>query len=92
MTNSAIRGWRASRRSIVIFLDETYAAEARRCGITDAIHMEVDVAPDDIEAETRNVEDLDVSLRACCVARSAHAGQRMRAFPPFASVSSPIRS
>ena len=37
---------------------ETYAVEARRCGITDAIHMEVDVAPDDIEAETRNVEDL----------------------------------
>jgi predicted TIM-barrel fold metal-dependent hydrolase len=37
---------------------ETYALEARRCGITDAIHMEVDVAPGDIEAETRNVEDL----------------------------------
>ena len=37
---------------------ETYDAEARRCGVTDAIHMEVDVAPDDIEAETRNVDDL----------------------------------
>ena len=37
---------------------ETYAAEARRCGITDALHMEVDVAPSDIEAETRNVADL----------------------------------
>ena len=37
---------------------ETYALEARRCGVTDAIHMEVDVAPDDIEAETRNVQDL----------------------------------
>jgi predicted TIM-barrel fold metal-dependent hydrolase len=37
---------------------ELYAAEARRCGVTDAIHMEVDVAPGDIEAETRNVETL----------------------------------
>ena len=37
---------------------ETYALEARRCGVTDAIHMEVDVAADDIEAETRNVQDL----------------------------------
>jgi len=40
------------------FSYETYAAEARRCGVSDAIHMEVDVAPEDIEAETRNVEDL----------------------------------
>lgn len=35
-----------------------YQTEALRCGITDAIHMEVDVAPADIEAETRNVEAL----------------------------------
>ena len=40
------------------FSYETYAAEARRCGVTDAIHMEVDVAQADIEAETRNVEEL----------------------------------
>jgi predicted TIM-barrel fold metal-dependent hydrolase len=40
------------------FSYEAYAVEARRCGITDALHMEVDVAPDDIEVETRNVEDL----------------------------------
>ena len=37
---------------------ESYALEARRCGITDALHMEVDVAPDDIEAETRYVSGL----------------------------------
>ena len=37
---------------------ETYAVEARRCGITDVLHMEVDVAPGDIEAETRNVADI----------------------------------
>src|SRR5208282_5798778 len=40
------------------FPHELYAAEAGRCGVTDAIHMEVDVAPGDIEAETRNVEAL----------------------------------
>ncbi len=40
------------------FSYETYAAEARRCGVTDAIHMEVDVAQGDIESETRNVEEL----------------------------------
>lgn len=37
---------------------EAYAAEARRCGVTDVLHMEVDVAPADIIAETRNVEAL----------------------------------
>jgi len=37
---------------------ETYAAEARRCGVTDALHMEVDVAPGEIEAETLHVETL----------------------------------
>lgn len=33
------------------FLYEDYAQEARRCGITRSLHMEVDVHPDDIEAE-----------------------------------------
>ena len=37
---------------------ERYAEEARRIGIGAALHMEVDVAEPDIEAETRNVEDL----------------------------------
>ena len=37
---------------------ERYAEEARRCGVTGALHMEVDVAEPDIEAETRNVHDL----------------------------------
>ena len=40
------------------FAYETYAVEAQRCGVSDALHMEVDVALDDIEPETRNVEDL----------------------------------
>ena len=34
---------------------ETYAAEARRCCVTDVLHMEVDVAEADIEAETRHI-------------------------------------
>jgi predicted TIM-barrel fold metal-dependent hydrolase len=40
------------------FSVELYQAEARRCGVTDALHMEVDVADADIEAETRNVREL----------------------------------
>ncbi len=35
-----------------------YAREALRCGITDVLHMEVDVAPADIETETRTVVGL----------------------------------
>jgi predicted TIM-barrel fold metal-dependent hydrolase len=39
---------------------ERYAEEARRCGVGGALHMEVDVAEPDIEAETRNVQDLAI--------------------------------
>jgi predicted TIM-barrel fold metal-dependent hydrolase len=35
-----------------------YQAEARRCGITDVLHMEVDVAEGDIGAEIRHVKTL----------------------------------
>ena len=35
-----------------------YAREARQCGISDVLHMEVDVAVEDIEAETRDVASL----------------------------------
>lgn len=37
---------------------EEYAQEALRCGITDTLHMEVDVDPADIEAETAHVQSL----------------------------------
>ena len=37
---------------------DRYRTEARRCGIADALHMEVDVDPSDIEAETANVAAL----------------------------------
>ena len=40
------------------FSYETYALEARRCGVTDALHMEVDVAESDIEPESRHVAKL----------------------------------
>ena len=37
---------------------DAYEREARRCGVTQSLHMEVDVAPDAIEAETRRVKEL----------------------------------
>ncbi|WP_315926020.1 amidohydrolase [Mesorhizobium sp. SP-1A] len=40
------------------FPQEDYAVEARRVGIEAALHMEVDVDPADIEAETAHVERL----------------------------------
>ena len=40
------------------FSHEEYATEARRAGIEAAFHMEVDVDPDDIEAETDHVKAL----------------------------------
>lgn len=40
------------------FAYETYAAEARRCGITDVLHMEVDVAEGDMFREIEMVADL----------------------------------
>ncbi|MGD0184889.1 MAG: amidohydrolase [Roseiarcus sp.] len=40
------------------FLLERYQKEAFRCGVGAALHMEVDVAEGDIEAETRHVEAL----------------------------------
>lgn len=40
------------------FRYEEYAQQALRVGITRALHMEVDVAPSDIESETSNVAKL----------------------------------
>lgn len=37
-------------------LYDEYALQARRCGVSSVLHMEVDVDPTDIEAETRYVE------------------------------------
>jgi predicted TIM-barrel fold metal-dependent hydrolase len=57
---------------------ETYLRQARQVGITDTIHMEVDVALPDMEAETTLVTR--VSLR-----RSLHAGRRSRALQPISN-------
>jgi predicted TIM-barrel fold metal-dependent hydrolase len=40
------------------FLYETYASEAKRCGITKALHMEVDVDPVIMQAETDYISRL----------------------------------
>jgi predicted TIM-barrel fold metal-dependent hydrolase len=40
------------------FSYEEYAADARRCGIEGVLHMEVDVDPADITAETAHVKSL----------------------------------
>jgi predicted TIM-barrel fold metal-dependent hydrolase len=40
------------------FLYDDYAREAKRAGIVSALHMEVDVDPAEIEAETAHVEQL----------------------------------
>ena len=40
------------------FLYDEYAADARRCGIDGVLHMEVDVEPADIAAETAYVKSL----------------------------------
>jgi predicted TIM-barrel fold metal-dependent hydrolase len=40
------------------FLYEEYAVQAKRAGIAAALHMEVDVNPADIDAETRHVKAL----------------------------------
>lgn len=40
------------------YLYETYATEARRAGISDVLHMEVDVAEGEITAETRMIAGL----------------------------------
>jgi predicted TIM-barrel fold metal-dependent hydrolase len=62
---------------------ESYQAEAVRCGIGSALHMEADVAEDQIEAESEQVKRL--------AARSARADPSARTFPPFLSANSPIR-
>lgn len=46
------------------FLYETYTREARRCGITKVLHMEVDVAPAEMELETAYVEGVSRRLTA----------------------------
>lgn len=46
------------------FLYETYTREARRCGISKVLHMEVDVAASEMELETAYVEGVSRRLTA----------------------------
>lgn len=43
------------------FLFGTYKKQAERCGIKAALHMEVDVAADNIQAETKHVQDISIA-------------------------------
>jgi predicted TIM-barrel fold metal-dependent hydrolase len=63
------------------FSYERYAREALRCGVTDALHMEVDVAEADMEAETRHV----TALAPSSLLRGAISACRpeSRDFPAF---------
>jgi predicted TIM-barrel fold metal-dependent hydrolase len=65
------------------FSYETYAVEARRCGVTDVLHMEVDVATEDIEAETRNVEDLAARPEALLRGAISACRPEDESFPGF---------
>lgn len=62
---------------------ETYAAEAAAAGITDALHMEVDVGPEDMERETRLVAE--IAARPGSLVRGAVAACRPETadFPDF---------
>ena len=91
-TACAIRGSPASRRSIAIFpMRPTpprrgVAASPTRCTWRSTSR------PTTSRPKPEMSRTLRASPAACCAARSARAGRRMTAFPPFSNVSSPIRS
>jgi len=62
---------------------ERYAEEARRCGVTGALHMEVDVAEPDIEAETRNIKDLATEGAALLAGAVSACRPESPDFPAF---------
>ncbi len=65
------------------FLLERYQAEAFRCGIGAALHMEVDVAADQIEAETRQVGRLAQRLKSPLVGAISACRPERADFPAF---------
>ncbi len=62
---------------------ERYQAEAFRCGIGAALHMEVDVAADQIEAETRQVGRLAQRLKSPLVGAISSCRPERADFPAF---------
>ena len=65
------------------FLLEAYQVEARRCGIVGALHMEVDVAETDIEAETTMVEEFIKSVGGLVVGAISSCRPENEDFPAF---------
>ncbi|WP_373414216.1 amidohydrolase [Ensifer aridi] len=65
------------------FTYETYAREARRLGILAALHMEVDVAEADIEAETVMVEELGKAPGSLLVGAIAACRPESPDFPAY---------
>ena len=65
------------------FNHEAYAREARRLGIVAALHMEVDVAPDDIARETVLVEALAGEAGSLLVGAIAACRPESPEFPAY---------
>src|ERR1700722_16711504 len=65
------------------FLLEAYQKEARRCGVSAALHMEVDVAPDVIEAETQHVKALSAEPGALLRGAISACRPESPEFPAF---------
>ncbi|NMD07867.1 MAG: hypothetical protein GYA66_07810 [Phyllobacteriaceae bacterium] len=63
-----------------------WEAEARRCGITAALHMEVDVAEPDIETETAMVEEFMARPNSLVVGAISSCRPESKGFLPFPSV------
>ena len=60
-----------------------WETEARRCGITAALHMEVDVAEADIDAETAMVEDFMAQPESLVIGAISSCRPESNAFPAF---------
>ncbi|MBD0415397.1 amidohydrolase family protein [Oryzicola mucosus] len=65
------------------FTYETYAHEARRLGIAAALHMEVDVAEDSIEAESAVIEEIADGSDGVIVGAIASCRPESRDFPAY---------
>ena len=62
---------------------EQYGLEARRCGVTGAIHMEVNVVESDIEAETGNIMALAADKKSLQRGAISACRPESRSFPAF---------
>ncbi|MDI6024902.1 amidohydrolase [Corticibacterium sp. UT-5YL-CI-8] len=65
------------------FTYETYADEARRLGIAAALHMEVDVAEDSIEAESAVIEEIAEGSGGVVVGAIASCRPESEDFPAY---------